>query len=98
MFTSIFVVPSFVSTLIPFAKFFLPLRTSVIPPANPPDISATPGTSETAIPAIVAITSSSIIILLFSFSMFSLSSINKTSYNFTYYSISIFCFFYNYLY
>ena len=53
-------------SFIPFAKFFFPLKTSVIPPANPPAISATPETSDTATPAITATTSSAIFISLLS--------------------------------
>ena len=46
----------------PLLKFFFPLKTSEIPPANPPAIPATPFTSETAFPAITATTSSAICI------------------------------------
>ena len=60
MFTSIFVSFSPTSTFIPFDRFFLPLKTSEIPPANPPAIAYTPGASDTAFPAIIATTSSAI--------------------------------------
>ena len=61
-FLSIFTSFSSASTLIPFDRFFFPLSTSEIPPANPPDILATPGTSDTATPAITATTSFDIFI------------------------------------
>ena len=84
MFTSIFVSFSPTSTLIPFDNFFFPLNTSDIPPANPPAVSTTPGTSDTAIPAITETTSSDITTLLsdvtlisstFSFSSFYITKI-----------------------
>jgi len=71
MFTSIFTSLSPASTFIPFDKFFFPLSTSEIPPANPPDILATPGTSDTATPAITATTSFDIFIPSFDPSVFS---------------------------
>ena len=66
MFTSIFALFSSISAFIPLAKFFFPLNTSENPPANPPAIPETPGTSETATPAITATTSSDIFIPSFS--------------------------------
>jgi len=75
MFTSIFASVSATSTFIPFDSFFFPLNTSEIPPANPPAVSTTPFTSDTATPAIIDTTSSDITMLLSSVTLISYTTL-----------------------